>query len=125
MYLNFDQTANTGIHSFLLLLFSCLVVSDSFEIPWTVAHQAPLSIGIPRQEYWSGLSFPSPGDLPNPRDRTCVSSLAGGFFTSEPLGEPQIGSTSHHRQHWQEAENYRECFLMAPLFTSKTISSIL
>ena len=34
-------------------------------IPWTVAHQAPLSVEFPRQEYWSGLSFPSPGDLPN------------------------------------------------------------
>ena len=38
----------------------CLVVSDSFVTPWTVAHQAPLSIGFPRQEYWSGLPFFSP-----------------------------------------------------------------
>ena len=37
-----------------------------FAIPWTVAHQTPLSMGFPRQEYWSGLQFPSPGDLPNP-----------------------------------------------------------
>ena len=46
----------------------CLVtvVSDSFVTPWTVAHQAPLSMGFPRQDYWSGLPFPSPGDLPNP-----------------------------------------------------------
>ena len=35
--------------------------------PWTVAHQAPLSMGFPRQEYWSGLPFPSPGDIPHPR----------------------------------------------------------
>ena len=46
----------------LLLLFSCSVVSDSFATPWTIARQAPLS----RQEYWSGLPFPSPGDLPEP-----------------------------------------------------------
>ena len=39
---------------------------NSFEIPWTVAHQALLSMGFPKQEYWSGLPFPSPGDLPNP-----------------------------------------------------------
>ena len=39
---------------------------NSFATPWTVAHQAPLSMGFPRQEYWSGLPFPSPGDLPNP-----------------------------------------------------------
>ena len=40
-------------------------MSDS-AMPWTVAHQAPLSVGFSRQEYWSGLPFPSPGDLPNP-----------------------------------------------------------
>ena len=37
-----------------------------FEIPWTVAYQVPPSVGFSRQEYWSGLPFPSPGDLPNP-----------------------------------------------------------
>ena len=42
------------------------VMSDSFAIPWTVAHQAPLSMGFPRQEYWSSLPFPSPGFFPNP-----------------------------------------------------------
>ena len=47
-----------------LLLFSCSVTSDS-ATPWTVAHQAPLSMGFPRQEYWSGLPFPSPEDLPD------------------------------------------------------------
>ena len=42
---------------------SCGCVST----PWTIAHQAPLSVGFPTQEYWSGLPFPSPGDLPKPR----------------------------------------------------------
>ena len=68
------------------------VVSDSFEIPWTVAHQAPLSVEFPRQEYWSGLPFPTPGDLPNPgiEPASPVSpALAGGFFTTEPCGKPQ------------------------------------
>ena len=46
--------------------FSCLFVSDS-TTPWTVAHQAPLSMRFSRQEYWSGLPFPSPGNLPDPR----------------------------------------------------------
>ena len=41
-------------------------VSDSFVIPWTVAHQVPLSIEFSRQEYWSGLPFHTPGDLPDP-----------------------------------------------------------
>ena len=41
-------------------------MSDSFAVPWTVAHQTPLSMGFPRQEYWSGLPFPTLGDLLNP-----------------------------------------------------------
>ena len=49
-----------------LLLFSSSVIFDSLATPWTVAHQAPLSMGSPRQEYWSGLPLPSPRDLPNP-----------------------------------------------------------
>ena len=51
---------------FFLLLFDHSVVSDSSVTPWTAAHQAPLSMGFPRHEYWSGLPFPSPGDLPDP-----------------------------------------------------------
>ena len=47
-----------------LLLFSSEVMSDSFAVPWTVAHQAPLSMGFPRQEYWSGLPVAFPADLP-------------------------------------------------------------
>ena len=54
----------------MLLLFGLCRV-QRFATPWTVARQAPLSMGFPRQEYWSGLALPSLGDLPN----------AGGFFT--------------------------------------------
>ena len=50
----------------ILVHLRCSVTSDSFVAPWTVASQVPLSTGFPRQEYWSGLPFPSPGDLPNP-----------------------------------------------------------
>ena len=60
------------------------VVSDS-AIPWTVARQIPLSMGFSRQEYWSGLPFPSPGDLPDPgiKPVSPVSlALAGRFFTT-------------------------------------------
>ena len=46
-------------------VFSRSAVYDSLAAPWTVAHQAPLSMGFPRQEYSSGLPFPSPGNLPN------------------------------------------------------------
>ena len=59
--------------------------------PWTAAHQAPLSMGFSRQEYWSGVPFPPAGDLPNPgiEPASPVSpALAGGFFTTEPPGKP-------------------------------------
>ena len=54
------------------------------EHPWTVAHQAPLSMGSPRQQYWSGLPFPPPGDLPDQGSNPCliqVSCIVGRFFT--------------------------------------------
>ena len=69
----------------------CSVVSVSFATPRTGALQAPLPMGFSRQEYWSGLPFPAPGDLPNPgiEPTTSVSTaLAGGFFTTEPPGKP-------------------------------------
>ena len=55
---------------------------DSFVTPWAVAYQAPLSVGFPRQEYWSGLPFPSPGVLPNLVIEPMSPRLAGGFFTN-------------------------------------------
>ena len=60
------------------LLVSLSVVSDS-AIPWSVTCQAPLFMKFSRQEYWSGLPFPSPEDLPN--DQTQVTCIAGRFFT--------------------------------------------
>ena len=59
------------------------------ETLWTIAHQVPLSRGFPRQEYWSWLSLPSPGDLPHPGIElaSLVSlALAGRFCTTEPPG---------------------------------------
>ena len=72
----------------LLLLFSHYVMSDSAAL-WTVSHQAPLSMGFSRQEYWSGLPFPSPGDLPDPGIKPSFPALAGGFFTPGPPGKPK------------------------------------
>ena len=71
----------------MLSRFSCIQL---FATLWTVAHQAPLSMGFPRQEYWSGLPFPSPGDLPNSRTEPASfmsAALAGRFFTTEPPGK--------------------------------------
>ena len=56
--------------------------------PWTGAHQAPLSMEFPRQAYWSGLPFPSPGDLPDTGVEPASPALTGGFFITEPLGKP-------------------------------------
>ena len=53
-----------------------------FATPWTVAHQAPLPMGLSQQEYWSRLPFPSPGDLPNPGMEPASPALTGGFFTT-------------------------------------------
>ena len=64
-------------------------MSDIFATPWCIARQAPLTMGFPRQEYWSGLPFPSPGDLPDPGIKPTSPALAGGFFT-EALGKPKI-----------------------------------
>ena len=56
-----------------------------FATPWTVAHQASLSMGFSRQEYWSGLPFPSPGDLPDPETKPRSPALQADTLTSEPL----------------------------------------
>ena len=55
-----------------------------FATPWTVAHQAPPSMGFSRREYWSGLPFPSAGDLPNPRIEPRSPTLQVDTLTSEP-----------------------------------------
>ena len=57
-----------------------------FATPWTVAHQAPLSMGFSRQEYWSGLPFPSAGDLPNPGIEPGSPALQADALSSEPPG---------------------------------------
>ena len=81
------------IYIYLLLLFSHSVVSDSFATPWIVACQAPLSMEFSRQEYWSGLPFPPPGDLPNPGIKPVSPTspvLAGGFFATETPGKAHL-----------------------------------
>ena len=59
-----------------------------FVTLWTVALQAPLSIGFSRQEYWSGLPFPPLRDLPDPWIEPVSPAVAGGLFTTEPPGKP-------------------------------------
>jgi hypothetical protein len=71
-----------------------------FAAPWTVACQAPLSVGFSRQEYWSGFPCPPPGDLPDPgmESASLMSpALAGGFFTTGVAWEAWWASKEPHR----------------------------
>ena len=63
-------------------VYSCVTLSEPHGV-----HQAPLSTGFSRQEYWSGLPFPPPGDLPDSGIEHASPALAGGFFTTEPPGK--------------------------------------
>ena len=84
-----------GMHAYMLSLFSCVQL---FATLWTVACQAPLSMGFSRQEYWSGLPCPPPGDLPDqgiePLSLTSPV-LASRFFTASATWEaPRVGRAS-------------------------------
>ena len=63
-----------------------------FATPWTVAYQAPLSVGFSRQGCWSGLPFPSPGDLPDPGMEPGSPALQADVLPSEPPGKPGTGN---------------------------------
>ena len=75
--------------SFYLCIFVCCCLVKSCltlcNPPWVIVHQAPLFMEFPRQEYWSGLPFPSPGNLPDPRFKPVSLALAAGFFTLNHL----------------------------------------
>ena len=79
------------IHSpILLLLLSRFSRVRLFATPWTVAYQAPPSVGFSRQEYWGGLPFPSPGDLPNPGIEPGSPALQADALPPEPPGKTAI-----------------------------------
>src|SRR5574340_381233 len=96
---------NTGVGCHFLL--QCMKGKSESEVtqscptlcyPTTVAHQAPLFIGFSRQEYWSGLPFPPPGDLADPVIEPSSAALAGRFFTTEPPSLPHISMPFKNRQ---------------------------
>ena len=78
-------------------MYKCSVAQSClFATPWTVAHQVPLSMEFSRQEYWSELLFPLPGDLCDPGIEPVSPTspaLAGRFFTTEPPGKPMYTYT--------------------------------
>ena len=83
MFLNLSALLEEGKQSEMKPL-SCVRL---FATPWTVAYQAAPSMGFSRQEYWSGLPFPSPGDLPNPGIEPGSPALQTDVLLSEPPGK--------------------------------------
>ena len=77
------------IYTHIVVVTPCPTLCD----PMTVARQAPLSMGFPRQEYWSGLSFPSLGDVPDPGIELGSPVLQADSLPSEPSGKPTLEVT--------------------------------
>ena len=92
--------------SYLEMTWGACVLSHVwlFVTPWTVACQAPLSMGFARQECWSGLPFLTPRDLPDPGIEPMSPALAGRFFTTEPPGNPTY---PYHK--WSMLCSSRDC----------------
>ena len=79
-------------------------MSNSFAIPWTEAHQVPLSMGFSRQEYWSGSPFPSPEDLPDPGIEHGSPTLQADSLPSEPPGKPLRTFQPRSEEHTSELQ---------------------
>ena len=88
--------------------------------PWTVAYHAPPSMGFSRQEYWSGLPFPPPEDLPNPGIEPGSSALQTDAFPSKPLGKPRIPKKGNAK----ECSNYRTIALISQDSKVKLLSHV-
>ena len=78
------------IYSEVVCARSVAQLCPTFCNSWTIASQASLSMEFPRQEYWSGLPFPPPGDLPDPGIEPMSPASAGRIFTTKPLGNPTV-----------------------------------
>ena len=96
-------------------MHACMISRSSlvrlFATLWTAAHQAPLSMGFSRQEYWSGLPCPSPGDLPNSGiepESLMSHALAGGFFTTSTTWEVQW--VPYRREISTQTRTREECY---------------
>ena len=90
----------------LSMKWSCSGVSNS-ATAWTVGHQAPASMGFPRQEYWNGLPFPSPGDLPDLEIKPWSPALQADTLTSEPPGS--------HKTQYSILQLVKHIFFLIPL----------
>ena len=105
---SFLLTLQSMIFSRSIYMHMCHLLSGATATPGMVVRQAPLSIESSRQEYWSGLPFPSPGGLPNPGIRPGSPSLQAYFLPSEPPGKPtydfiwDIYFPSFYNDFWKE-----------------------
>ena len=119
-------------------IFCCYAVAKScltlFVSPLAIAHQASLSMGFSRQEYWSGLPFAPPGDLPRSGIKPESPALACGFLTTEPSEKPLMGEYKQAKLivYWPLLRNqgayHKQVVLLAncfPLFKSYSIVTIL
>ena len=85
-----SRVISVYLHKYCTCMLSCIWL---FEAQWTVVLRCPLSMGFSRQEYWTGLPFPPPGDLPDPEIKTGSQespALLWRFFTTEPPGKPYL-----------------------------------
>ena len=101
LWFNLIINSDSGLKLHVKVKVKSLSHVRPFVMLWTVAHQAPPSMGFSRWEYWSGLPFPSPRDLPNPGIEPRSPTLQADALTSEPPGKPSnsIGNfTNHGRQ---------------------------
>ena len=114
--------------SALMCMLSCFIRVRLFVTPWTVANQAPLSMGFSRQEYWSGLPFPSPGNLsdsgiepasPEAPSLREINNLIWGFSGGTSGKEPACQSRRHERHgfdHWVGKIPWRRAWQSTPVF---------
>ena len=81
-----------------------------FATPWTIAHQAPLSMGFPRQEYWNRLPFSFPGNLPNPGIKPTSPASAGRFFITKPTEKSKQRDCAWEKQRLENKNMYLHQF---------------
>ena len=81
-------TLEVKISAYELCVYACAQLCPAIWTLWTIARQAPLFMGFPRQEYQGGLSFPYPGDLSDPGIEPTSPALTGKFFATVPAGKP-------------------------------------
>ena len=88
----------------------CSVMSDCFVTPWTVAHQAPLSMGISQARILDRLAISSSRGSSRPSNRTLVSCISGGFLTTEPPGKPIYGDIYNEVHSRVSIDRWQGCF---------------